>query len=682
MSKTAPILLCLMVLFSTPGFSGNTATWECFSAEKPVYGFTETDSAYWFATDGGLVELSKNSAKINRYNKANSPIGGTSVTAVYTDRAGNLWTGAQYCESFGGWDVKVVSTRQKNEVWKQYKPISHGSIPMPIRFIAEDQANKLFFFIDSMVYVLNNDSLERTAGPGVYINCVVSDANGRIWAGCKSKLACLQNGIWNEVAFFSGSTVHCMALDGNNKLVVSSSKGCYRLTGETVADTLFRSEITSFVVAADQSIWCVDTVVKTFQNNRFTSDTLKAKKLFKDRAGLVWAVSASDDVYCRENQRWVAHPVDNGDLLSNGVLSSCTASDGTLWIGSDKGIQSLKDGQWRFYSVDGTVPRRPYVNALYEDRNKTMWAVMDNRLLYRAANGAWMDEDITSLSVPAGSNLMGMFHASSGDYWLYSFREAYRKPAGAAWAKVPVKSQDIGGITEDRQGVIWIGGSYFKNDSVIRSDNPYICLTYVHSDGRLWGAGYSLDKLYYRDYYDATWVTTCRALSVRQFLYDSPGAFWLLEGYAVAAKLVSAEGLIIDTLHYQNSPISRSLSCMTRDSSGDVWMGSADGLLKYHPDRMVAVIPGQSGTTGNLPRTPLVSFNRTLRFKPNTAGNTTVQLFTLQGVLLGSKTLLPQKDGWHSLPVEAFSDSRVATGTYLCAIISKTGTTYVPVMVK
>ena len=63
-------------------------------------------------------------------------------------------------------------------------------------------------------------------------------------------------------------------------------------------------------------------------------------------------------------------PPPDQPLPSNSILSLLVAHDGTLWIGTSKGLASWRDGKLtRYPQLDGL-----YVVRLLEDHESTMWA--------------------------------------------------------------------------------------------------------------------------------------------------------------------------------------------------------------------------------------------------------------------------------------------------------------------
>lgn len=95
-----------------------------------------------------------------------------------------------------------------------------------------------------------------------------------------------------------------------------------------------------------------------------------------DRQGILWA--GTQDGAARYNGRnWTAVNMPNR-ATSNWVRSILSASDGSLWFGTDGGgLSRLKDEQWTTYDVKDGLPN-PWVLCLAESRDadgsRTIWA--------------------------------------------------------------------------------------------------------------------------------------------------------------------------------------------------------------------------------------------------------------------------------------------------------------------
>ena len=132
--------------------------------------------------------------------------------------------------------------------------------------------------------------------------------------------------------------------------------------------------------------------------------------LMEDRQGVLWVATYSGlDRFDRARGTAVRlrhDPDDVQSLPSDDVRAVLQASDGTLYVGTDLALSRSDDGR-RFahttLSVPGAQSRVP-VQALYEDRDGTVWAGTGGGGLYRVtpegaelATGLGRPLDVTSL---------------------------------------------------------------------------------------------------------------------------------------------------------------------------------------------------------------------------------------------------------------------------------------------
>lgn len=629
----------ILLTFSIPVFpsTGGYPNWQCFLAEKNINAFAETDSSYWIGTDGGLVEIEKNSNEKKYHNKANSMTRGNMITALYTDKNGNLWIGAKYCFSSGGWEYQIVTTRKKDGTWKQYKPVLYLDDGQGFKYICEDDNGKILLSNGGNMFTVASDSLIAVSSVGDSINCMFRDRNGRLWVGGNKKLSYRQNNTWFDIPFFQSAKVYCIDQDGNGKLVITSSKGGFQMDGENVFTQLFPDKITSFAVN-NTAVWCSGNPFRSFKNNQFTEDSFSVKRVFKDKSSRIWAVTNNDKIIICENHDRTHITIDNDDLRSNNVLSLFTGSDGTVWVGTDSGLQSFDGEKWYTYNFPDTAIARKEVNMIYEDKDRNLWVSKRNQLLRREVSGQWMIEDLSKLSLRT-NQVMGMLHASNGELWLWFYHpeNIYKKNTGGMWDSITsFKNFNNNNIREDFQGRIWFGSNYYQNNTWVSTANYRVDIVYIHEDGRIWGSGHSMDSVYYLN--DKTWEPVCSGKSVRHMIRHSSNAFWITEGYVIAAKIISTDGSIVDSFNYVNSPITNSIECMTVDSSGHTWMGSGDGLLRYHDDTPVVVTNDYNSHHDKRAGCVTVNFmNNTIFFKTDRTRKVKFVLLDLQGRTLGTR---------------------------------------------
>ncbi len=96
--------------------------------------------------------------------------------------------------------------------------------------------------------------------------------------------------------------------------------------------------------------------------------------------GTVW-IAASDGLYRYDGYRWQRYTIEDG-LPSNFVRAVLVASDGRLWVGTDRGagVFHWRDEPTRYDPVGGASGQLagPSVRAIREDDDGTLWFACDH----------------------------------------------------------------------------------------------------------------------------------------------------------------------------------------------------------------------------------------------------------------------------------------------------------------
>jgi len=140
-------------------------------------------------------------------------------------------------------------------------------------------------------------------------------------------------------------------------------------------------------------------------------------------------------------------------LPSNDIWSLLTARDGTLWIGTTKGLASWKDGKLAQYPEFAGH----YVNRLLEDREGLIWAnglVAPNGKLCAIQNGRVQchGEDGS-----LGVGVVGLYEDSKGNLWAGVLNGLWRwNPGPPQFYPMPGSVDSIRTFSEDNDGTLLI----------------------------------------------------------------------------------------------------------------------------------------------------------------------------------------------------------------------------------
>jgi Two component regulator propeller len=181
--------------------------------------------------------------------------------------------------------------------------------------------------------------------------------------------------------------------------------------------------------------------------------------------GAVWAIAQTPDGYIWlgtefgllrfDGVRAVPwQPPGNQQLPSTDILSLLVARDGTLWIGTAKGMASWKDGRLEQYSELAGQ----FVFRLLEDDEGTVWAsawTLTNGWLCGVSQGS---VQCTGKNGEMGPTAPDLYEDSKHNLWAGVQNGVWRwKPGSPRFYAVPGEPNGIHGLAEDSDGALLIG---------------------------------------------------------------------------------------------------------------------------------------------------------------------------------------------------------------------------------
>jgi ligand-binding sensor domain-containing protein/signal transduction histidine kinase/CheY-like chemotaxis protein len=351
-----------------------------------------------------------------------------------------------------------------------------------------------------------------------------------------------------------------------------------------------------------------------------------------DGAGGAWVGTAKGVAHVSGDAvRMFAPPTgEAGD-----VQALALARDGTLWIGTSRGLLSLREGRFTRYGPEQGMPEG-FVRALLEDRDGNLWLATPGGLLRRNAAGfraatypqsladarvnclledkdghLWVgtqNEGLQRLSngpflpfgPPEGSTLDGVYHvleARDGSLWLSGLNGGLeRVKNGVTTRLVPepkVEHARPRALAEDQDGTIWVGmgtGAYrYDGQRFVRlgpeqgmPESAGVWAMAPEPGGGMWFT---------------TTVGLARLRDGRVTLYgqelgffpdhimtmlrDDSGTIWIGTNQGLArfergifTRFTTRDGLVGDLVH-----------ALYADSHGTLWMGTNTGLSRLKEGR-------------------------------------------------------------------------------------------------
>ncbi len=308
--------------------------------------------------------------------------------------------------------------------------------------------------------------------------------------------------------------------------------------------------------------------------------------LAEDRDGRLW-IATNGGLSVHEHGRFRTFTTADG-LPSDVVGAVLPRPDGSLLVGTDKGVCRFSDGRCRPPGFEGPTPG--VVKALAADASGDIWVASD-RGLFRVAGA-----EVTRLTVEDGlpSNLCrAVLPARDGTLWVGTSGGLARR-TGRGWqvltAADGLPDSFVAALWEDGDGNLWIGteggglarlaagrlDTFSERDGLSHS---YVRSLYEDREGNLWvGTNGGLNQL--RD----TKVTTYTrreglgADFVRVVLEDSRGRLWV--GTDGGGLCRFRDGAFACLGVEQGLP-SASVRALAEGRDGGLWVGSRGGLSRY-----------------------------------------------------------------------------------------------------
>ena len=368
---------------------------------------------------------------------------------------------------------------------------------------------------------------------------------------------------------------------------------------------------------------------------------IAATAFAQTRDGYLW-IGTFSGLFRFDGQRFVQIAPEVTPALADDamVLRLLVDHDGTLWVGSSKGIARLRDGAWRTFGTESGYPGgRVWSMA---DRGDGIVVSVEHSLFAIARDRV---EALPALPLPPGEpREMQCAVDGAGAVWAMTLAGLYRLDRGG-WTVIERSSADLGnayvGVKSARDGGIWLADSgrirLWREGAWRRAiDRPEgfraDALTMLEdSQGALWAGGYThgvirstLDGrtqraaiadglendstlVLFEDNEQNVWIGTngggIACLRPRSFTtYDdkagtpqpvmnslvelAPGSF--LVATHGAGVLTFARGRFGGSIPMQSQPgaINEWPRALVKDAGGVVWMGGyRDGLYRLEGDR-------------------------------------------------------------------------------------------------
>ena len=592
----------------------------------------------WFGTANGLNKFDGYQFTAFQFDPraGNSTLQHTIVTDVHEDRTGRIWV-----TTMGGGLHQVDKRTGKVTAYNQ---LPGRSYYWNVHFnLFEDRQGLLW--LGTPLGLLRFDPATKifTRYPMERVNHIIGqDAQGHLLVEVKSRGQLFrfapQTGRFTPIRFQLPQLIHNpnvwrraasgrqFALPYQADKPVSPYAFLLDKSGElwigTEGNGLFRAKVTG------------DTVTPLAYNPKgLVYQAIYESGIFEDGAGFLWISSPEGlqriDPRTDQLVTYQSDPRQPGSLNSHDVRAILRDRTGTVWIGTDNGIDQLLAHPKPFQTYPSSLPPAPVrlpahnFQAVLEDHTGTIWLGSLQKGLYRwqAATGK-LEHIPANPADPhrlASEGVSTLFEDHAGQVWVGT-REALHRldRASGTFTRYPTQVPTMC-IDEDRAGKLWIGGSiglkgaigrldpttgqcqYYSRDvlkpqseaSLLpnRTLNHFLVLDLLVSrTGTIWVAtAQGLNRLNPATgrftYYQAGRVYSPGRLTdnwVRTLYEDEQGILWVGTNHGGLNRFDPRTEQFSYFTTRDGLPSNQVVS-MAPDNQGNLWLGTGHGISRFNP---------------------------------------------------------------------------------------------------
>lgn len=551
---------------SKDGLSSNTVN----AILKDRHGFV------WFATEDGLTKFDGLNYTVYRHNaKDSTSLWSNEVTSLHEDAKGRLWVGTT--------GSLHLFDRQKNR-FRHYKSNNevNGFSSAVIKGICSDSKGEIWVATLGGLNRLNPSTghiIKFGDMPDVPddighqpVLTVYEDRKKQVWIGAKSGLYRYERQTGKFTAFLpnagepqaiAGGTVKAIMEDTQGNLWVGTNGGICKLLPDgkhfTTINTqglagkrLSNNSVYAIASAAPNVLWIgtedglnilnlqtgiIDTYLPDGRDSYSLSGNA-VRSVLVDKQGISWlglyvaGVNKYDSNLTFFNLK-KANPYDAYGLSSRFVTSFAAGDGNTIFVGTDGGGLSLYNKQ------TGLFKRYPLVSA----RKKN-----DGRL-----------------------NILALQRTCDGNLWVGTYQDGLFRlnPSTGAVKQYlsgsgtnTINHNEIFCLEEDKLGKLWIG----TNGGGVDVFDPKTETFKVYQPFVNAGNQFSLPLNGY----------------IRDFKEDNLGRIWIASHGTGIAIFDPRNNHFTLLSRIANNLPSNLIQTLFKDSKGDIWAGSSDGLLKIN----------------------------------------------------------------------------------------------------
>lgn len=286
-----------------------------------------------------------------------------------------------------------------------------------------------------------------------------------------------------------------------------------------------------------------------------------------------WIGTFEAGVYHYDGVGWTAYTPGNSPLQGYYVYSLAVHPDGSVWIGTNAGLNVFDGQDWEYYNTGNSAMLSNAVYQIFFDDGNTGWFPGSKGL--NRLQGGVLQVINTSNSILPSTPLYSQVQDAAGVQWIGGFDGLFRFD-GEIWTQLPIPGSyhQIWDMALDHCGNLWLATRY---DGLIKYDgNEFTQFTPDNSP-----LPNNLTRAVEVDSQNRIWLAT-----QRNGLFRLDGDAW---------TVWDSSNSILPTSH---------LLSLSVDDLDQVWVCAYDsaaesGLVKIAGDELILYNTGNSGLPTN-----------------------------------------------------------------------------------
>ena len=263
------------------------------------------------------------------------------------------------------------------------------------------------------------------------------------------------------------NSIFCLMVSHDGALWIGTEGGGIvrmvdgRFQSWTTTEGLSNDFVRNVFEDASGTVWAgTDNGLMQFRQGRFVRvdgtaaiPELSVHAIYQDRAGRLWA--GGYRLVCIEHMTARIYSLGAG-FGQNMVKSITQTQDGTLWVGTVAGLESMPPGQDRFQPVKGITST---VRTLRQTSDGVLWVGTIGQGVFQIRNGVF-----THILAPAylpSNTVLNFFADGEDNFWIATqagMLRLTRSPVSIVAFPVPSDS-DFGTIYQGRDGSFWVASA-------------------------------------------------------------------------------------------------------------------------------------------------------------------------------------------------------------------------------